>query len=159
MRTKAQDVAREDAEDPQRDRIYRWEDSWAPWSINSLTIRQCRDWIEAACRLYGVEPPRVTQHRTREYSYCHTTQGVISMQGGRHGGRGAKNCAISLHEAAHWIVFQRFHESTQDHGPTFFGVYIWLLENSRIAPRVALQASARHEGITWRELSPEACSN
>lgn len=159
MRTKTSAPAGDDAEDPQKQKVYDWEDAWGPWALNSLTIAQCRDWIEGACQLWGVDPPQVTQHRTREESYCHVKWGVISMQGGKHGGRGGKNCAITLHEAAHWIVFQKFSDQPQDHGPTFFGVYIWLLENSRIAPREALQASARAFGIHWRELSPETCSS
>jgi len=159
VRTAAQDAARIDAEDPQKHLVYRWEEAWAPWGINSLTIQQCRDWIEAACKLYEVDPPRVTQHRTREYSYCHVTQGVISMQGGKMGGPGGRNCATALHEAAHWIVHQKFSDQAQDHGPTFFGVYVWLLENARVAPREALHASANSFGIAWNYRGPEACSS
>lgn len=151
MRTKAQEAQRVDPADPQKQAVYDWEDAWGPWNYNSLTLKGCREWIDAACALYGVDPPKVTQHPyEQEPSFCQTAWGVISMQGGRRGARGGRNCAIALHEATHWIVFKLFDERSQDHGPTFAGVYLWLLENSRIAPREALHASARAFGIKWR---------
>lgn len=156
MRTKAQETARVDATDPQKKAVYNWEEAWGPWNYNSLTLDECREWIEGACKLYGVEPPPVREH-TNDDSWCDIRLGVISMQGGKHGARGGMNCAIALHEAAHWILFQLFEDRPQDHGPMFFGIYIWLLENSRIAPREALQASARAFGITWRTMDPATC--
>jgi len=146
-----------DQEDPQKEAVYSWEDAWEPWCRNSLTLTQCRDWIESACRLYDVPAPRVRQHRSREFSWCHIGLGVISIQGGKRDAQGGRNCATALHEAAHWIVFTLFGEQPQDHGPTFLGVYMWLLENSRIAPRSALHGSARHYGLKWREMGPEQC--
>lgn len=158
MRTPAQEAARVDPQDPQRKAVYDWEDAWGPWGLNSLSLNDCRDWIEGACKLYGVEAPEIREH-LNDYSWCDIKLGVISMQGGERGKRGGMNCAIALHEAAHWIVFKLFEDRPQDHGPTFFGVYVWLLENSRIAPREALHASARAFGIKWRKLDPETCKN
>lgn len=159
MRTKAQEAQRVDPEDPQREDLYRWEETWGPWNFNSLTLTECREWIEFACRLYDVEPPRVRQHRTRELSWCHIKMGVISLQGGKHRYRGGRNVSQALHEVAHWIVFKLFDDRPQDHGPTFLGVYMWLLEAARVAPRIALHASARAHGLRWRELGPEACKS
>lgn len=85
--------------------------------------------------------------------------GVISMQGGTHRARGGRNVSQVLHETAHWIVFKLFGDKPQDHGPTFLGVYMWLLEALRAAPRIALHASARAHGLKWRELGPEQCRN
>jgi hypothetical protein len=144
-----------DPEDPQKAALYAWEESWGPWNFYSLTLTECREWVEMSCAYYDVPPPRVRQHRTREYSWCHTGMGVISMQGGKHRARGGRNPSQALHEVAHWIVFQRFGDKPQDHGPTFLGVYMWLLEAACVAPRVALHASARAHGLKWRtDVSP-----
>lgn len=148
-----------DESDPQKAALYHWEETWGPWNYNSLTLTECRDWVEFACRLYDVEPPSVRQHRSNEYSWCHTGMGIISMQGGKHRARGGRNTATVLHEAAHWITFKLFSDRPQDHGPTFLGVYLWLLESARVAPRTALHASARSHGLKWRDLGPEQCKN
>lgn len=153
MRTPSQEAARVDPEDPQRHLVYAWEESWEPWNYNSLTLTECRAWVEAACRLWDVTPPRVRQHRSNEYSWCHTRLGIISLQGGAHRARGGRNVSQALHEAAHWIVYQLHGDKPQDHGPTFMGLYLWLLENARVAPRLALHATARAHGIEWREFT------
>lgn len=151
MRTAAQENQRVDAEDPQREALYSWEETWGPWNFNSLTLTECREWIEQSCAYYDVPPPRVRQHRTREFSWCHVRMGVISLQGGKHRMRGGRNVSQALHEVAHWIVFQLYgDEKPQDHGPTFLGVYMWLLEAAKVAPRAALSASARQHGLKWR---------
>jgi hypothetical protein len=144
-----------DPEDPQKAALYAWEETWGPWNFNSLTVTECRAWIVQACAYYDVPPPRVRQHRTREFSWCHVRMGVISLQGGKHRDRGGRNVSQALHEAAHWIVYQIKGDVPQDHGPTFLGVYMWLLEAAQLAPRVALHASARAHGLKWRtDMSP-----
>lgn len=150
MRTPAQEASRVDADDPQKEALYAWEETWGPWNYNSLTLTECREWIVTACDYYGVPPPRVRQHRTREYSWCHVYRGVISLQGGKHRARGGRNVSQALHEVAHWIVHQKFGDKPQDHGPTFLGVYMWLIEAAKLAPPIALHASARTHGLKWR---------
>ncbi len=147
-----------DASDPQKATLYAWEETWGPWNYNSLTLTECRAYIEHACRLYDVEVPRVRQHRSKEFSWCHILLGIISMQGGAHRARGGRNPSQCLHEAAHWIVYKKFGDTPCDHGPTFLGVYMWLMIEARLAPPSALTASARAAGLKWRQLSPEQCS-
>jgi len=144
-------AARVDADDPQKEAVYSWEDSWGPWNYNSLTLSQCREWIKRACKLYGVEPPRVRQHRRREYSWCHVILGIISIQGGAPHTRGGRNCATALHEVAHWITYKKFSDKVLDHGPTFLGVFMYLLEEAEVAPPAALHASARTHKLKWRK--------
>lgn len=78
----------------------------------------------------------------------------ISIQGGDHHARGGRNAATALHEAAHQIAFALYGESIQDHGPTWLGIYLDLLVRARVAPRVALEATLRSHGLTWRAVSP-----
>lgn len=148
-----------DAEDPQKAALYAWEEAWGPWNYNSLTLTECRAYIEHACRLYDVEAPRVRQHRTKAYSWCHVTMGVISMQGGKHRARGGRNPSQCLHEVAHWIVFKKWGDKPQDHGRTFLGVYLWLMAEARLAPPTALVASAREFNLQWREMRPDQCKD
>lgn len=83
-------------------------------------------------------------------SECDVALGVISMQAkARREGRGGKNAATALHEAAHWIVFLWHSDKPQDHGPTFMGVYLHLLASYGVAPAAALLPSARKHGLKW----------
>ena len=136
--------------DPQKDRLYDWEGSWYDWNVNTITLPECRKIIRRACKLYNVEPPVVKQHKTRSMSYCMPTRGVISIQAvGSKPGRGAKNPQTALHEAAHWICWKLHGERIQDHGPTFLRVYLHLLVQYDVAPREALEASARKFKLKW----------
>ncbi len=137
--------------DPQQDAVYSWESSWGPWNHKTLTLEECRWWINEACKRFDVPTPHVQRHFTREYPYCNVTRRIISMS------RKGMNAATCLHEASHMIAWDYFGDSIQDHGRTFMGIYLHLLEYAKIAPRIALTASARSHGIRWREMSPEIC--
>lgn len=65
-----------------------------------------------------------------------------------------KNPAVVLHETAHYICGKVHSWWIQDHGPTFQGIYFWLLARAELAPVEALKASARHHGLKWRETAP-----
>lgn len=153
MRTPAQEDSRVDEEDPQKAALYAWESSWWPWNQSSLTLPECRWWIEEACKKFDVAAPRVRQHYTKEYPWCHVRMRVISFS------RGGRNTATALHEAAHQIAWDYFGDSIQDHGRTFLGIYMWLLEWARVAPPLALHVTARSHGLKWRPMSPEVCKS
>lgn len=133
-----------DPDDPQKEAVYAFEDSWQSFNNSDLTLAQCRDAVRWACEAWKVPTPVVRQHHEATFSWCNVETGVISLQArSRRPGRGGKNAAVALHEAAHWIVFQRWGERVQDHGPTFVGVYIGLLWQYGVAPIEALMATAR----------------
>ena len=141
------------AEDPHRKDIYAWEDSWYEWNCNTCSLADCRRVIRKACARYGVPAPRVRQHPLTA-TYSIPLYGVVSLQSsGRTPERGGKNYPVALHEAAHIIVHHR-HPRAQDHGPTFLGIYMWLLELNKIAPPVALHASARKHNLHWKIEAP-----
>ncbi len=144
-------AARVDPLDPQKEAVYAWETTWRPWNRWALTLPECRWVIEMACDKYGIAAPRVTRHFTKEYPWCDVKKRVISMS------RGGMNIPTCMHEAAHQIVWDYFGEAAQDHGRTFLGVFLWLLEWGAVAPRIALYASARAHKLKWRAMAPEDC--
>lgn len=140
--------------DPWQGRVYAWENGWPTWNEGNLTLQRCRDILNMACKAYNLKPPVLQHHEgpaTSFLSIDDTEQDAwfISM---RHD---HKNAAMVLHEAAHYIT-DRLHglKATQDHGPTWQGVYFWLLARAELAPREALKASAGKHGLKWRETGP-----
>jgi hypothetical protein len=150
---KTRKVAGRSESDPQQDSIYRWEGSWKAWNRAELTVTECRSAIAWACDQYGVAPPRVKQHAGKSYPWCDVEKRVVSFS------LKGKNVATALHEAAHLIVSDIFGDRVQDHGPTFLGVYMWLLETAGVAPRIALHATAHAHGLKWRQRSPGQCND
>ncbi len=151
--TKARKAARSSSDDPQQAAVYDWESEWKAWNREELTLDECRTAIRWACAQFEVAPPPIRQHNSRAYPWYDTALHLASFSP-----RG-KNAATALHEAAHVITWNLYGETAQDHGPTFMGVYMWLLETAGVAPRIALRATARAHGIKWRRLDPETCKN
>lgn len=140
--------------DPQKEKLYDFEDRF-PWANqNNATLAQCREIIRAACRVYGVKPPTVVQHKQRSMSWCIPVRRKISLQADGPGNKGGKNAATALHEAAHQIVYDLRGSRVADHGPTFCGVYFHLLTMAGW-PAAAIRAVAREHGVRWVERPPE----
>jgi hypothetical protein len=130
--------------DPQQRRVYAWEAQWADWNARACTLGKAREYVSWACGLYRVKPPRVRQHPGNEYSF---SQGdLISFN------HSQVNRAIALHEAAHYICDHLFDVGDQHHCREWFAIYLWLLIKARIAPIIALFASARAKRIRWLPL-------
>ena len=142
--------------DPWQTAVYAFEDDWPTFGAGSLTLQECRGIVAAACGAYDLTPPAVHQHEGRALSYLLSHDST--MKGWKISLRLAhKNPAIVLHETAHFIVDRIFgaRGPQQDHGPTWQGVYFWLLARAELAPVEALRASARKHGLRWRELGPD----
>lgn len=143
-----------DAADPQKDGVYSWEDGHHGWNLNTHTLPYLRGLIRQACERYGVEPPYVTVHMKCSLSYSAPADMVISLQGiGTKPGRGGLNPATALHEAAHHVVYWMWGSRPQDHGPTFLGLYIELLEAFGI---LHSKAEAKEWGLRWRQVVRKA---
>jgi hypothetical protein len=138
-----------DSLDPHVDAVYAWEDSWPGWSHNHLRIGECRVLIKVVCAHYNVPCPTVTQHKNGTYAWSAPTLNKISMQGGEHMRRGSRNVATVMHEVAHHVAWHLYRERIQDHGRAFLGVFIDCLVKAKVAPRIALEASARAGGLRW----------
>lgn len=134
--------------DPQAEKVYAWEKLWADWARASLSLRECRALMHKVCKAYAVPPVRVRTH-SRNYSMAYAT-GEIRLA------KHHLNAASALHEVAHWVAWNRDKEAPH-HGPLWFGIYLRLLACENIAPRLALQRSARTAGLKWfpaREVAP-----
>lgn len=134
--------------DPQRERVYEWETEFADWNRKTMTLPEVRAYVSTSCAHYGLEAPPVRPLPGKQYAYC--------MGDGDHMGfsEWCRNPAIALHESSHFIVL-KLSPKSQDHGPTWLGIYMWLLEEARIAPASALTASARKHGLKWRFSPPK----
>lgn len=136
-----------DVVDPQKTALYAWEGAWLEWNWDSMTMPQVRRWMGKACRKYGVKPSKVTAHRGSMWTTYDPERGSTTFM------RSQRNIAVTLHEAAHHILYslsEEFEkEEFEDHGKEFLGVYIWLLNEFGVAPLVALTASARAAGLKF----------
>ena len=136
--------------DSQQARVYRWEEGWIDWNRNTITLQECRELVKWACRHFRLKvSPRVKQHMNRALSYSISEHCLISLRADQH-----KNRAVVLHESAHFITDEIFGDKVQWHGKEFMGVYLRLLIKARVAPAVALIASAKASGLIWDEVSP-----
>jgi hypothetical protein len=143
--------------DPQQDAVYTWEGQWRDWAERRVSLTECRKVVRTACAHYRVPPPKVSRWR-KNFCWCPDTLAATSRILDKPVIRlnaGGQNWATCLHEAAHWVLLH-LAPTAQDHGPTWLGVYMWLLEKASMAPRAALVASARKNKLRWRRRSPES---
>lgn len=135
--------------DTQQEAVYDWEGEFLDWNRQTLTLSSVRSYVRTACAHYGLRAPAVKHHSGNALAFYVDDGSMMSFPDW------CMNPAVSLHEAAHHIVTQHFGKSVQDHGPTWLGVYMWLLETAGIAPRSALQTTARRRKLRWRAMPPE----
>lgn len=144
--------------DPQKDAVYTWEGEWRDWAERRISLPECTDVIRMACRHYRVRPPRVSAW-SRNFCWSPDVLAKTSTKILERPviwlNKGGQNWATCLHEAAHWILLH-LAPRVADHGPTWLGVYMWLLERASIAPRAALTASARKHKLRYKRRSPES---
>lgn len=130
--------------DGQKKRVYDWEASFGDWCRSGYTKSECRAAIKWACNLYGLKTPRIGFHATKAFSFSVSgEEPCISL------GSDQRNAAVALHEAAHYICDSIFGPDLADHSPQWMGIFLWLLEGYRLAPRTALHASAKARRIKW----------
>lgn len=135
--------------DPQKKRVYAWEGCFCDWVRSTLTLRGARAAVRWASDKYGLPCPVIVQHEGKAESFSQADSGyvggppLISFQ------RGQKNPAVALHEAAHYIHDAIFGDKGPHHSAEWLGIYLWLLEGYRVAPRSALHASARAARLRW----------
>lgn len=130
--------------DPQQTAVYTWEDSFTKWPGPHLDEKEMRELVGRACAKYRVPVPYlVFARRDKEKgkyapsSYWPDLHKIKFRP--RH-----MNAAIALHESAHAITDYILGASTglEPHGEQWLGVYMVLLEDFGIMPRVGLHALA-----------------
>lgn len=136
-----------DASDPQAQKCYEWTFEWLDWNRKVSTLAECRKIVGKVARAYGIsKPPVSSAPQTRRYSAYSEEEHTISLVPSH------QNVAVTLHEAAHMVVHNCFRKA-QDHGPTFLGIFLDLLDQYGVAPKAALYASARKAGLKWRRFT------
>lgn len=139
------------SDDPQRDLLYRFEDSFRSFGERTATRDEIRCLIRRACRLYNTPLPtiafrnKIESAKLRIISDYDPSTHTITI------GWTDCNHAVAVHEAAHAIMDEQFEDDAdvQDHGPEFMAIYLRLLEWAQVAPRSALRASAKAFGLEW----------
>jgi hypothetical protein len=131
--------------DPQLKPLYAWEERNG-WNDSTISFKSAKKHIIDACNYYKVVIPEVRLHATRNLPYASQHNNFISLQRDRY-----LNVPVSLHEAAHHIVWQKYGARPQDHGPTFLGIYLHLLEKAKITLPGGLRASAKAAKLKWKE--------
>jgi hypothetical protein len=129
-------------------KIVNWESEWLLWTREYLGLNSCRALVKWACDLYDVKYPKVSQHHKPHYSLAIPKKNLISMWVEQ------RNHAIVLHEAAHHILHELHGNDFHDHGPEWLGIYMYLLEQAKLAPKIALTSSALEHGLVWKEMPP-----
>lgn len=139
-----------DASDPQRQKVYDWEHQWDDWNKKRISLKECRDHLHAACEMYGVDEPTLSP-----VGDCWGFSGYWQKENAIVLVRDHQNAASVLHEATHCIL-NTVAPKAQDHGPTFAGVFIYLLVAAELCPAEAIYASARKAGVKWsKKTTPE----
>jgi hypothetical protein len=115
--------------DPQAKALYAWENAWASWGEESMSLEQCQLHADWACDLWKV-PHVPVRMQTARKTYSAYDDGDRSIALLRH----HMNPATVLHETAHHIVDVAYGTAFQDHGPAFVGVYADLLIERKLAP-------------------------
>lgn len=145
------------SDDPQKARLYAWEDSFWGWNYNLVKLGKCREVIRFAANLYGIKPPSVRSHHKISMSWSIPQSREISLQSkGSIPGKGGLNYPTALHEVTHQIIWDYYGKAVQDHGPEFVGVYLWLLAQAGIVPYEALTESLDQAGIRYGIFPPKA---
>lgn len=135
--------------DPQRKRVYAWEGHWCDWVRNTLTLRKAQAVVRWACEKYGLRCPVIRQHDGTADSFSQADGGPGGLPLISFRASDQKNPAVALHEAAHYIHDAIFGDKGAHHSPEWMGIYLWLLEGYRVAPRRALHASAKTARLRW----------
>jgi hypothetical protein len=130
--------------DRQCARVYSWGWSFADWNIKTLTKRQCRKWVKWCLKQFhlkkGSSPAVVFPPRAKYSSFepeYHELQ-LIKKH---------RNIPMVLHETAHYVQSILYGKTTEDHGPEFMGIWLYLLEAAQLCPKGTLTASAKSKGI------------
>jgi hypothetical protein len=139
-----------DASDPQAQKFYDWTWQWLDWNVKQMGLKDCRELIRKICAAWQVPMPKVLAVSAQRHFSDYDDEGhQIRLIPSHH------NMATSIHEAAHAIVYHHY-PGAQDHGPTFVGVFLDLMDQAEIAPREALYTSARKAGLKIRKVNKKA---
>lgn len=137
--------------DPQREQVYRWERKFYGTIFqHEIKPRALHKLVRDMAACYGIKKPTILKSRLG-------TKGMLMAQAD-----GADSIELNesvlaytghliAHEMAHVVCHAHGVEGPQ-HGPTFMGVYLWLLDKFNIVPACASLPSARKAGLKFKPL-------
>lgn len=139
---------------------YKWQ--WEFTNIfdrPALTLHRIRWLIRKACDIWDVPYPVVVeQKKTEDKEASHY---ICDTERVRQTARIQlldvhMNLPAALHEVAHHIQAARFPEANaeDDHGPTWLGIYIHLLDQFYVLPRHATEPSLESKGLSFNRVLP-----
>lgn len=132
--------------DPQKPLVYLWEDGFRSFDERTMTQAQVRRLARRLWRRWKLDPIPIKffPKGNRTWSEYAVKTNSLAFN--------YKQCceAIVCHEIAHYYM-TIYEPDAEDHGPEFFAVYLDMLVFAKVAPRIALTASAAAKGIRWRK--------
>jgi hypothetical protein len=116
-------------------------------SQHRVSMKTLRRQVRRTCKLLGVVPPTFKTRSMSRYGIIDTSFDPPRMTLDAKYGR---NFRAVAHELAHHIVWMKYGERAQDHGPTWVSVYTRILHCWRVVPEEGMRALCRKYGIRYR---------
>ena len=139
-------MARSPKSDPQREEVYRWEKKCGTlWYLHGMKMGEARSLLRLMCKRYLVPTPRFKT--VEDAPYTAAAHGDVLVEVNRQ--RAKPTALLVAHEAAH-IICHNLAVDEPDHGPTWLGVYIDLLDHFKILPRCMTEPSARKAKLKFK---------
>ena len=134
--------------DPQREEVYRWERNFSNlFYEHKMRPRAMHRMARAMAESYGVRKPRMLSLRLGRGSHTGAADGADSIEVNTD--KAEFTSILVAHEMAH-VITHAYGIIEPDHGPTWFGVYIWLMDKFNIVPADATMPSARKAGLKFK---------
>lgn len=132
--------------DPQKPLVYLWEDDFRSFNERTMNQAQVRRLVRRLCRKWKLDPLPVhfLPKAARAWSEYDSLENYFKFNYAQ------CNEAIVCHEVAHYCV-TIYEPDAEDHGPEFFAIYLDMLVFAKVAPRIALTASAAAKGLRWKK--------
>ncbi len=134
--------------DPQREKVYRWENGFGAVRTGDMGTRKFYSLLRTVSEDYGVVKPRAAgMHKCWKAwaAACLTEEKLLCFD------KGFCTAHILLHELAHYILDQYGFGSLPEHGPKWLGLYLYLLGRYKALPLSASIPSARAYGLKFED--------
>lgn len=136
--------------DPQREEVYRWERNFSNlFYEHKMRRRALHALSRAMAKAYGIPKPRMLRLKLGKTGYTGAAWEDHTVEVNTD--RAEFTSMLVAHEMAHVICYA-YAVMEPDHGPTWLGVYLWLLDKFNIIPADASVPSARKAGLKFRKL-------
>ena len=137
--------------DPQRNEVYRWERNFSNlFYEHRMRPRAMHRLVRAMADAYGVRKPKMLSLHLGKKGHTGAATGDETIEVNTD--TAGFTSILLAHEMAH-IVTHSYAILEPPHGPTWLGVYLWLMDKFNICPADATVPSARKAGLRFKPLS------